>query len=396
MKKVSREQLTVASCLGLFCSGLAISLIGSSLDFFSARLGADATEVGGSFFIAIGLAAISVQFASGPLIDRYGKKLILTAGSALIGLSMVLLLSANNLAQAAGAMFVLGAGAGALSSAINTLINDDLFPENPGPPLNLVNIAFGAGAVSLPFAAGALVERLGFPVLILLITVSCVLPVILFGIGTYPPPREGARFRLAESGRALSDPLVLTIAFCFFLYVGLESCLGAWSRPTVKKLWGVDTPYDQWILAGYWGSLALGRAVAGTLLRRIPSQTVVIWACFGACLGLTGFAFAPGLLTACVSLWLTGMCFAPVFPSSLGSTGAVFKRYTGTVFSIVIAAGTLGQTIITPAIGRLSRSFSFEAGMRVALVLCLFLTLLQLSVAAQIRRRIEALKPDTV
>jgi fucose permease len=396
MKKASRGQLTVASCLGLFCSGLAISLIGSSLDFFAARLGADVTEVGGSFFIAIGMAAISVQFTAGPLIDRYGKKLILTAGSTLLGLSMALLLAANNLAQAAGAMFVLGAGAGSLSGAINTLINDDLFPDNPGPPLNLVNISFGAGAVSLPFAVGALVEQLGFPALILLITASCVLPVVLFGIGTYPPPREGARFRLAESGRALSDPLALTIACCFFLYVGLESCLGAWSRPTVKTLWGVDTPYDQWILAGYWGSLALGRTVAGTLLRRIPSQTVVIWSCFGACLGLTGFAFAPGLRTACVSLWLTGFCFAPVFPSSLGATGAIFKRYTGTVFSIVIAAGTLGQTIITPSVGRLARSFSFESGMRVALVLCLVLTLLQLSVAAQIRRRIATVKPDAI
>jgi len=387
MGNVSRGRLTVAACLGFFCNGLSISLIGSSLDFFAARLGADVTGVGSGFFLPLGVAAISVLFASGPLIDRFGKRTLVTAGCLLTGGAMPLLLAAHNLAQAGGAMFVLGAGAGMLTGGINTLVNDDLFPENPGPPLNLVNMSFGVGAVSLPFAVGALVAKLGFPALILLIALCCTVPAVLFGFTTFPAPREGSRFRLAESGKALSNPLVIQLALCFFLYVGLESCLGTWSRPTVRALWGVGAPHDQLILSGYWGSLAVGRSVAGTVLRRVPSQTMVIWACLGACLGLAGFSHAPNLTVACASLWLTGMCFAPIFPSSLGTTGSVFKRYTGTIFSVVIAAGTLGQTILTPAVGRVARNFSFGTGMRVALVLCFLLAGLQIAVGVQLKRR---------
>lgn len=388
MRKFSRKLLTLAGCLGLFACGLVISLVGVSLEFFAARLGTGVTEVGGSFFFAIGLSAFVMLFAAGPLIDRFGKKPVLVAGCLLAGVSMPLLLSVETLGRAIAVMFILGAGLGSLSGAINTLVNDDLYPENPGGPLNLVNLFFGIGAVVLPFTASRLIVSHGLTALILGIGLWCLVPASLFASAGFPPPREGSRFRLAESGRALADPLVLMIAVGLFLYVGLEASLGTWSRPAMIENWGIGPPQDQLVLTGYWGSIMLGRALSGTVLRKVPESTTVLWASAAACLGLAVFSFAPTFETACAALWFSGLSFAPIFPSSLGTTGSAFKHYTGTIFSVVIAGGVLGQTVITPLIGRVARDSSFNCGMVLALAICCLLTALQFAVNVEVRRRL--------
>ena len=388
MSKVSRKLLTLAAGMGFFSSGLMMSMVGVSLEFFAARFGIGVTEVGGSFFFAIGSAAFVMLFAAGPLIDRFGKKFMLVTGSLVAGVSMPLLLRAETIEQARGVLLILGAGAGTMSGAINTLINDDLYPENPGPPLNLVNLFFGFGAVSLPFAASFLIGNLGLPALILGIGAWTLFPATLFAVGSFPPPREGSRFRLAESRRVLADPLVLMIAAGLFLYVGLEASLGAWCRPAMIDAWDLRAPQDQLILAGYWGSLVVGRALAGTVFKKVPSRIMVLWSSIAACLGLAVFAFAPTFEISCAALWFSGLSFAPIFPSTLGSAGSVFKHYTGTVFSVVIAAGVLGQTVITTTIGRVARVSSFSRGMGLALVLGCLLAVLQLAVSGEVRRRL--------
>jgi fucose permease len=385
----SRSRLTTACCFGFLACGMLTSLVGVTLEVFARRLDAGVTEIGGIFFFTTGIAAFIMLFAAGPLIDRFGKKPVLVAGSLFTGTSMLLIGRAGSLGEASAVMFLLGAGSGIISGGVNTLLNDDLYPVNPGRALNLVNVFFGIGAVTVPFFAGWFLQRLELETILRAISAFCFLPGLLFLASPFPAPREGARFRWSESGKALSDPLVGRMALVLFFYVGLESSLGTWSRPALLSRWPLDPSRAQMVLGGYWAALVLGRALAGTVLHGVSGHRLVLCCTAGACAGLAGFVLAPAPAVAAAGLWLCGLCFAPIFPSSLGTAGICFKHYTGTIFSLMIAAGVLGQVALTPAIGRIAKAVSFERGMWLALIAGLLMLGMQIAVSLAVTRRLR-------
>jgi len=381
----SRTYLTVACCSGYFVLGLVISLIGVALEAFAEQLSASAAEVGSHFFFYIGTTAFIMLFAAGPLIDRFGQKPVLVAGSLLCGAAMLLVSQANSLASAGAAMFVLGSGAAGLNGGINTLINN-LYSRNPGLALNLVNTFYGLGAVFLPLLAGWLFMSLGLFHLLLTVSFFCLLTGILFILGGFPADIQVTRFRIREAFQALSDPLVWLLAGVLFFYLGLEVSLGIWSRAAMVEKWQLQGPFDQMILAGYWSCLVVGRLLAGTLFKHIPGHRLVLLSAVGSCIGLSVFILAPSMQLAASALWFSGLCFGPIFPSTLGSAGICFKKYTGTIFSIIMAGGILGGVILSSGMGKIAGASSLHQGFRLILAGAGLMLITQILVGSRIKK----------
>ncbi|HUU29188.1 MAG TPA: MFS transporter [archaeon] len=382
-----RAFLTVACCSGYFVMGLVISLIGVGLNAFGEQLSVSPTEIGSGFFLAIGSATFIMLFAAGPLIDRFGQKCVLVAGSIFCGVSVLLLSRISSFASACWIMFLLGSGTAGLNAGANTLINH-LYPQNPGRALNLVNIFFGLGAVSVPLLASWLFLSFGLIHLLILTAGFCFLPAILFASSGFPSETQMARFSLKEAALALSDPLVPLFALVLFFYVGLEASLGIWSRLAVVDKWKVHAPFDQIILAGFWASLVIGRLAAGTIFKYFPSHKLVLYCAVGSCIGLTGYLLGPSVEMASAALWFSGLCFAPIFPSTLGSVGTCFKRYTGTIFSLVIAMGVLGSVALSTAVGKLGGSSSLSNAFRLILAVAFLMLITQIMISRKVRKRL--------
>jgi fucose permease len=386
-KPFSRSGLTAACCLGYFVLGLVSSLIGVSLEAFAEQVSASVTRIGGTFFFFIGISSLLVLFASGPMMDHLGKKPVLMAGSLLAGIAMLLCVKVTSIGQASAVMCVLGCGMGCFNAGLNTLIND-LHAENPGRMLNLGNAFFGLGAVFLPLTAGWLFLYMGLRHLLLLTAFFSLLPGVFFAFSIFPQPVEGVRFKLREAAKALHDPLIILFGLVLFFYVGLEVSFGIWSRSAIVDHWQLKTPFDQFTLAAFWLSLVIGRVLAGTMFRSIPDEDLVLYSSAGCCAGIGVFVLAPSALTASAGLWFTGLCFGPIFPSTLGAIGACFKHYTSTIFTLMIASGVLGALALAPAVGKVAGATSLMTGLWLTFAAGLLMLLFQFLVRKRVRSRL--------
>ena len=381
----SRSYLSAASCSGYFLIGLVASLTGVGLNSFAQQLSISPTQVGSYFFFFIGFSTFIMLFATGLLIDRFGQKPVLVAGSLICGAAFLLVSQAQSLAAACFCMFLLGMGCAGLNVGLNTLINH-LYPNNRAQALNLANMFFGLGALSLPFMASWLLMSFGLVSLLVLAALFCFLPAILFATGRFPPDTAVEKFRLKDAASALSYPLVPLFALIFFFYVGLEISLGTWSRLAVVNKWQIGNPLDQLILAGYWSSLVLGRLFAGTVFKDIPGHKLVLLCAAGACAGITLFILAPSMYLGAFALWFTGLCFAPIFPSTLGTAGNIFKIYTGTIFSLVIACGVLGGVVLSTSVGQIAGITSLSTAFALILASALLLLAMQFLASRRIAK----------
>ena len=380
--------LTAACCSGYLVLGLIFSLIGVGLEAFATQTGASVAQIGSLYFLNIGGATFLMLLAVGPLIDRFGQKPILVSGGLICASSLWMLVSAHSLAVGCALMFTTGAGAACLNSGSNTLINH-IHPKKPERMLNVGNLFFGVGAVIMPLAGSWLLAGPGISALLKLAAIGCLLPVILFSMAWFPSDVRMKDFRLADAGRAVNDPLVILFCALIFLYVGLEASMGVWSRPAVAGKWGLRPPLDQLLLAGYWGTIMLGRLLAGTLFHNIPGQKMVTRCAVGSLAGLVVFAFAENLYLAAAALWFSGLCFAPVFPSTLGSAGRVFTRYTGTILSLIIAASALGGIALSTLVGVIAGAGSMKAGLILVAGWASLMLLIQISISRRVKDRLK-------
>ena len=99
-------------------------------------------------------------FLAGPLIDRFGKKLVLAAGFLCSAAALVGMAYAPSYAVLGALLVMLGLGGCSAMAAANTLI-PDLYPKNPSSALNLGGIFFGVGAVFFPWLVALMARRLG-------------------------------------------------------------------------------------------------------------------------------------------------------------------------------------------------------------------------------------------
>jgi len=382
----SRSYLSAASCSGYFLIGLVASLTGVGLNSFAEQLSITPSQAGSYFYFFIGCSTFVLLFAAGLLIDRFGQKPVLVVSSLICAVAFLLVSQVHSLAAACFCMFLLGAGTAGMNGGLNTLINH-LWPANRGQALNLTNMFFGLGALSLPFMASWLLTSFGLVSLLVLAALFCFLPAILFATGRFPPDAAVEKFTVKKAASAISYPLVGFFALILFFYVGLEASLGTWSRLAVVDKWQISNPLDQLILAGYWSSLVLGRLFAGTLFKNIPDHKLVLLCAGGACAGITVFILAPSLYLEVFALWFTGLCFAPIFPSTLAAAGNIYKNYTGTVFSLFIACGVLGGVVLTTGVGRVAGISTLSRAFALILASALLLLAIQFLAARRIAKK---------
>jgi FHS family glucose/mannose:H+ symporter-like MFS transporter len=387
----SRSYLSAASCSGYFLIGLVASLTGVGLNSFAEQLSISPTQVGSYFFFFIGSSTFILLFAAGMLIDRFGQKPVLVASSLICAVAFLLVSQVHSLAEACFCMFLLGTGSAGMNGGLNTLINH-LYPANRGQALNLANMFFGLGALSLPFIASLLLTSFGLVSLLVLASLFCFLPAILFATGRFPPDVAVEKFALKEAASALSYPLVGLFALILFFYVGLEASIGTWSRLAVVEKWQITNPLDQLILAGYWSSLVLGRLFAGTVFKNISDHKLVLLCAGGACAGIIVFILAPSLYLGACALWFTGLCFAPIFPSTLATAGNIYKNYTGTIFSLFIACGVLGGVALTTGVGQIAGISTLSKAFALILASALLLLAVQFLASRRITKDYLAAK----
>ena len=102
-------------------------------------------EIKGLFFTAYTLASIAIRLVSGKVADRYGRISVMTAGLAVITLSMLFLGFGDSVSSLVIGACIYGVGTGIFSPAVNAWTIDLSLPQYRGKAIATMYIALEAG-----------------------------------------------------------------------------------------------------------------------------------------------------------------------------------------------------------------------------------------------------------
>lgn len=369
-----RRSLLVLAAGAIFLFGIAMALLGAILLPLSQRLHFDAARAG-DFFLVMNFGIFLALAASGAALDRFGTRPVLVTCSLLLGGGLWALAGADSVRAVALSAFAIGLAGGGLNTSANTLVSD-AYAEDRGPALNLLGIFFGFGAIILPFAIGVVTAAWTF-----FLRLAAFLALICAGacfLAPFPPAREARSFSLGEAARVLRNPLVLLFAALLFCQSGNEFTMGGWISSFLSRETGASTRAATLALAGYWAALMLGRLASAGLLRRVRDAYLVA-ACGAGAAAATGLLLtASSFAVGAVSVFLLGLCYSAIYPTTLAMVGDRFPRFAGTVFGVLFSLALIGGMTFPWAAGHLAQDYGLRAGLALPLLGAALFTILEL------------------
>ncbi len=332
-----RRVIFVAGTLSFLAIGAVQAMYGPAFPAFLARYGVGVGQVG---------AVVSVHFlgsfvtiaASGMLLARFGYRRLMLGGAALLAMGAAGVALSPLWSLTLAAALLGGLGFGLLDVATNLLFARWYGDRSTGA-LNLLNAAFGVGAVVGPVLVGLLAPRVA-PAFLL---VAVVTGIAALFIGRAPMPRPLD----VPAGvlRARRGPIA-GFMLLYFLYVASEVGVASWEPTYLAPLFG--DARAAFFTGLYWAALTLGRFIAAALGDRLRPADMVLAAVVLA-LAAAWTATLGGL--APLAYALVGFAFAPVFPTALAWLQQVFPQRAEQIAPLVFAVANLGPVLTAPAIG---------------------------------------------
>ncbi|OGD22736.1 MAG: hypothetical protein A2W03_04055 [Candidatus Aminicenantes bacterium RBG_16_63_16] len=371
-----KKMTAVVALMAVFSLAICFILLGSISVELMAALSIDAGQFG-SLIMALFLTCCVVQVIIGPLVDKFGYKPIAILGFVVTGGSMFFLAFASTFSAAMLACILLGIGAMSLNTVGNTLIPVVLFEgKEPARASNLGNAFFGLGYVLTPLLLVFFLKTLGLSYNVsVAILGGLVLVFLIFALTTkFPTAATGYRFSMAF--KVLGKAAVLVAALALFCYMSLEVTMGTWVKPLMTELLGGSDAAGATARAGlalslFGVAMMAGRFLASTMknLTAMGAKVITVVS-FVSVIAIVIMILTKSPLLALVAIVLTGLVFAPIFPTIVGVTFAKFEpALYGSIFGIIFAFGLLGATFVPKFIGNMSVGRSVQGSLPIAAVM---------------------------
>jgi fucose permease len=269
------------------------------------------------FVVFIAFAAFSVP--GGLLAARIGKKKLLLLGLGLNAAALVLpSFQVPSFPVLLGCIFLLGVGTTFLQVAGNPIMRD-VSPEGTySRNLSFAQGIKGIGSTASTYLVTALASlalfnslgwRAAFPVFCVLMVLAFVSVAMLNVKETKADVPPSIRSSLG----LLQEPIFLLAVLGIFLYVGAESSMGRFLKPTLEAFGMNEKAASKYGPTLFFLLLTIGRLLGGVLLTIMSPRT-----CFrlSAFLGLAGAAalMAGSQALSLVGIVAAGLGFANVWP----------------------------------------------------------------------------------
>ncbi len=379
-----KKMTAVIALMAVFSLAICFIILGSVSVELMAALGINEGQFG-TLIMALFLTCCLVQVIIGPLVDKFGYKPIAILGFVVTGASLFLLAFASTFSAAKLACILLGVGAMSLNTVGNTLIPVVLFKgKDPARASNLGNAFFGLGYVLTPLLLVFFLKTLGMRYSTSVSILGALMFVfLLFAFGTkFPQAATGYKFSMAF--KVLGKPAVLVAALALVCYMSLEITMATWAKPLMTELLG-DADASGAAKAGlalslFGVAMMAGRFLASTMknLTAMGAKVITLMSLISV-IAIVVMIVTKSPVLALVAIVLTGLVFAPIFPTIVGVTFAKFEpRLYGSIFGIIFAVGLLGATFVPKYIGNMSVDRSVQGSLPVAAVMAGILFIISL------------------
>ncbi|MDQ2687883.1 MAG: MFS transporter [Armatimonadota bacterium] len=349
-----RGLLVAVCCLALFLYAVYLGALSVLLPFIGAsfRLGPAAE---GRLFPANFLGFVGGVLACGYLSDRWGRKTVLLLGIGLYALGLALFGGAHSFGGALLSAALIGGGSGAMETVASALAAD-LYPERRAFIINLLQIAFGAGAALSPAIAHALLTA-GTDWRVLYLGLAAADGVLLLFLTLQNVPRlphapESLQWPVLRA--VLRQPAFVLLCASQAVYVGAETGFFSWMPTYFERRLPGGAAWAGLVVSVFWAAMTLGRIVTGGLVSRFPLTRLTLILSLGGAAGAALSLFWASPLVVLFFVACTGLCFSGIFGLILGEAGERYPQVSGTIFGAVVAAGGVGGAVLPWAVGALA------------------------------------------
>lgn len=330
---------------GFVLTGVVTTLLGPILPVLSTRWSLNDAQAG-YLFTSQFVGTTAGALLSGSLDRRLGRLRSLAAGFSLMAIGVAALAMASWLVGLASTLCY-GLGLGLVIPLTNLLVAEANAVRS-ATALNVLNMAWGVGAVVWPLVAAAVIRSAGadaplFVLALLLAAVAFWMASPRYLPANHLPDRKGS----FEAGASpWSDPWLPLLGALFFLYVGTENAVGGWAASYAQRL--STEPGSPWAMAPsfFWAALLVGRGLAPAILRRVAEANLALVGLMIATLGVTTLLATRRLEGVFAGVAVAGLGLASVFPITIAMLshhfGALAARVAGATFAL---AGLGGATL---------------------------------------------------
>lgn len=374
------QTVTAATIGGAVIFGMTLALLGRLKLALAQRVHLDDGQVR-RLLLALNIALIPLVLLSGVLLDIYGARPILVAGSAMLAVGLVSLSLRPTYPHAFASILLAGFGASALGTASTVLMPRAFFaPEETAASLNLGYVFIALGALLAPVLAD-----------ILLVTLELRRTLAVFALLSLGPAFLGVlpsneHWQLTdhpgEPSAFLAEPTGWLAALVVFFYAPLEAAISLWTFTLLAER-DQNEREATGVLAGFWAAFMASRLLVALaqhmdwLTEWWDVSLIVVPPLLAAVL-LGNLAGASHRAQPRSGLILLGLLLGPVLPTLLG---LVFHHVSptrqGTAYGLVFAAGSLGSVLLAPFVTLRARP-PLQAALRVPIFLALLVTAIAL------------------
>lgn len=358
----SRAYLFWAAAGGIFLVGIVLAILGTLFGLPEMRQRLDLTLAQqGNIFLLLFFGFFLATVLTGPAIESFGNKSVLTISCALVTAGLIIFAFATGYVPALAGAFVLGFGGGGLNTSTNALVSD-VYAEKRGEMLNLLGAFFGLGALFIPLVAAVMIDFVGPLQLLWIATALSGLCFCAYAVLRFPASHQQAAFSPLGALKAARHPGVLLMATMLFFQSGNESSIGGWTS-TYLGATGASPRTATWVLAGYWAALMTGRALSATLLGSMRKTSLVLASAIGSVAGALVLLLSSSVAMMAAGAVLIGLSYAAVYPTTLAIAGDRNLQDPGSVFGFLFAVGLIGGTAFPWALGQISEAWGVRFGM---------------------------------
>jgi fucose permease len=359
----SKSVIFFLLCAGFVVNGIVISFIGPVLPEFMAKWGLDDSRAG-LFSLVQFSASLAGVLISSALISAKGFKPAITLGLVMLGLGFALL-NARTFPLALAASGIYGLGYGFNTPGTNLWVGET-YGNRRASALNIMNLAWGAGAISSsPLAMLSVRTSHVTPLLYLVGAICAALALLLLRMPFGKPHQEKDRAPFATPAKPAGNGVAALLGILFFVYVGTEVGTSYWAPAHAQRAttWSDNT----WTLAPmfFFAGLLGGRGAAAAILLRWKEVTVAVAGILLAATGELIFLSARSRMALFGGGFLAGLGLASLFPIFIAWLSKWFGTRARKVAGVLFSMAAAGSALMPPLVGVVSR---YAGSLRIGLL----------------------------
>ena len=292
------------------------------------------------------------------------------------------LLNAPTFALALAASAVYGLGYGFATPGTNLWVGET-YGARRASALNIMNLAWGAGAISSAPLAMIAIRASRVTLLLYIVGALCLaLAIFLFRMNFSGAPRQQVVPNSSEITAVADTRVAVLLGILFFVYVGTEVGTSYWAAVHAERAaaWSSNTftLAPMFFFAGLLG----GRGAAAAILLRLKEATVATGGILLAAAGEILFLTAHSAVALFAGAFFAGLGLASLYPIFIAWLSKWFGERARKVGGVMFALAGAGASTMPTLIGVISR---YAGSLRIGLLVPLGGCAVMLTVVALLR-----------